>query len=300
MAHRKCRAVQQAVNHGRTDRRHRNERGDPLHRRPHLGSPAPAGRAAIQVLPSLGATVRPGNARHIGEDQAALALAIGTFTNELVPLDDSAAGALELAPVDALGDTQIALNLLRRATEEEPQLDDDLLALGQLRDDLADASVVEPRRQLLVQMSARVQRLDAEDLVVERDRAPAPGSLALVHGLVERGLGEVGPDLGRAHRVDVELTISLLLKEHRVRIVEQGLAIGWIKPSAAPSEHAEHVITVLLIGRRRSRNQHCALMQLTVVMMAPLRPLAGPSPASTTRWGHRSRADQSKGRQICA
>jgi hypothetical protein len=168
---------------------------------------------------------RSGYTRDVSEDQAAASLAERSLANQLVPLGDVASAALELTPIDPLGDAEVPLNLLRSAIEEETQLDHDLLALGKLSDDLSDPSIVKTSGKALIKPPPGIHGINPKLIIIERNRPPPTGTLTLIHRLVQRRLSQIRPNLRRAHDANIQLPIALLLQEHRVRIVKERLTI---------------------------------------------------------------------------
>jgi hypothetical protein len=252
------------------DRRGRTPAGDAeLHR------PMHAGRAGLEVSPSLEHALRPGDARDVGPDQAATALAEGPGPNELEALAETAHPPLHLPAVDALGDTEVALDLLGGSIEEEAQRDDLLLAFGELAHDLAHACAIEARREQLVGMV--VWRRDGHGFLDERYRPPAPGALALVQRLVERRLRQVRANLRRAHDGRVERAVALLLEEHGIGVMKKRLAVARLKPTAPTSEDCENVLTVLLVWRGRRDRRHRAIVCWCITRANSRRDLANRS-----------------------
>jgi len=87
-------------------------------------------------------------------------------------------------------------------------------------------------------LTPRVGRIEPHVFVVEGHRAAAPGTLALIHRLVERSLRQVCAKLRRAHYRGIELPAVLLLQQHSERVVEQCLPVRRIEPGAAAPEDA--------------------------------------------------------------
>jgi hypothetical protein len=218
------------------------------------------------VAAGLDVAARPGDPGDVREDQAAPALAELAAAHELEALGDRLHRTFQLAPVAALGHAQVALDLARAAVEEEPELDDRLLTLGQLRQDLPQPRAVHARVDTLLR---RQPALVLEDVVVpERDRAMAPRPLALVERLVQRRLDEIRADLLRVHRLEVEHAVALLLEQDGVGVMERRLAIRPVEPRRPASEHAEHVVAVRLVGvavdRRECHGTQCLARRLSV------------------------------------
>jgi hypothetical protein len=142
----------------------------------------------------------------------------------------------------------MTLDLPGSAIEEEPQLDHHLLALGELCHDLAQGDAVHAGSHVLIDRGLSRGVLRSPLLGFERDGATAPCPLALVEGLVEGGLGEVGAHLLLVHLPQRGVPPASLLEEDDVGVVEDPLAIGGIEPAATPTEHPQDITTVTLVG----------------------------------------------------
>ena len=161
-------AAEQGSGNWERGQRERQHRGAPPGSGSQLQRPMAAGWACVQVSTRLGGSCWSRDAGHVREDQTAPTLTETAVANELEPLGDVPRGSFELPPIYALGDAQVTLDLLRRAAEEETQLDHGLLTLGELGDDLADPRVIKPRRQPLAEISLWIGGLQPESLIIKR------------------------------------------------------------------------------------------------------------------------------------
>jgi hypothetical protein len=227
--------------------RHREEGRDPLTRLAELGRHLRASRARRQVEAGLGRAAGSGHPGQVGEDEASPGLAPAALADRLIALGQLVEGPLDLPPVGPGRDAEQPLDLPPLEPEVEAELDDRPLGLGQPLDQLADRGPGEPLDPPLLDVLARIGRV--QDGLVERCGVPVVGPSPGLEAVADRRLDQSGPHLGRAHRRGVERSVALLLEVGEVGVVVGGLAVGRVEPRALARQGQQHRVSVLLVGR---------------------------------------------------